>query len=150
MLKKYPVVIVRTSWCFIPHSRNYQVMGYEIPLIMLEEGWAPQQVPQSVADRHMPRCWYAGLHMRFMYSKDLFDTSSPHFAFFSFPDAMGIVEGNGFLCYDNTSKKVVAAENGSVTVLLSKTQAYLQKLYDGLGQLGIGHGNPDVIKKKKK
>lgn len=160
-LKKMPcwkntlvVIVPDHLGVYPPQLDNYQLWRYEIPLIMLGGMVGqPQQVPTvgSQIDISATVLGMLGLqHEDFMYSKDLFDTSSPHFAFFSFPDAMGIVEGNGFLCYDNTSKKVVAAENGSVTVLLSKTQAYLQKLYDGLGQLGIGHGNPDVIEKRKK
>ena len=75
-------------------------------------------------------------HDEFLYSKDLLDADAPHFAFFTFPDAMGIVDSTGYTIFDNTQKTVAASSNDkSVDDRTKRAKAYLQKLYDYLGEI---------------
>ena len=71
-------------------------------------------------------------HSDFLFSKDMFNPSAPHFAFFTVPDAMGMVTEDNCWIYDNKSARVVVDEG----VILSKNaklaKAYLQKLYDDI------------------
>ena len=71
-------------------------------------------------------------HSEFTYSKNLFDPAAPHFAFFTFPDAMGLVEDNASVVYDNTLAKIHSASGIGTNKLVEKAQAYLQKLYDDI------------------
>ena len=71
-------------------------------------------------------------HSEFTYSKNLFDPAAPHFAFFTFPDAMGLVEDNAYVVYDNTLAKIHSASGIGTNKLVEKAQAYLQKLYDDI------------------
>ena len=73
-------------------------------------------------------------HKEFTYSKDLLDNNAPHFAFFSFPDAMGMADADNYMYYDNTSKKVIVEQGKNPSALLPNAKAYLQKLYDDLGK----------------
>ena len=73
-------------------------------------------------------------HQEFTYSKDLLDASAPHFAFFTFPDAMGMVTDSSSVVYDNTSGLLYSSEGSDADSLLKKSKAYLQKLYDDLEQ----------------
>ena len=57
------------------------------------------------------------------------DDDAPHFAFFSFPDAMGMVKDGGFMVYDNNSNLLQGTPE-----LESPAKAYLQKLYDYLSK----------------
>jgi hypothetical protein len=71
-------------------------------------------------------------HSEFLYSKDLLDAKAPHFAFFTFPDAMGLVTDSNSVIYDNTSDKVHQTTGPDTDRALKRAQAYLQKLYDDL------------------
>ena len=71
-------------------------------------------------------------HSEFVYSKDLLDESAPHFAYFTFPDAMGMVTDSNCIVYDNTSARIQYSSGKGTQMLLRKSQAYLQKLYDDL------------------
>ena len=71
-------------------------------------------------------------HSEFVYSKDLLDDSAPHFAYFTFPDAMGMVTDSNCIVYDNTSARIQYSSGKGTQMLLRKSQAYLQKLYDDL------------------
>ena len=74
-------------------------------------------------------------HDEFLYSKDLLDAEAPHFAFFTFPDAMGLIDSTGYVIFDNTQKTAVASSNDkAVDDRTTKAKAYLQKLYDDLGE----------------
>ncbi|MBR5689788.1 MAG: LTA synthase family protein, partial [Prevotella sp.] len=68
----------------------------------------------------------------FIYSKDLFDHLAPHFAFFAFPDAMGMVTDSSSVIYDNTANRLYSSTGFAVDSLLLKSKVYLQKLYDDL------------------
>ena len=73
-------------------------------------------------------------HDDFLYSKDLLDEDAPHFAFFTFPDAMGLIDSTGYAIFDNTQKTVAASSaDKSVDERTKNAKAYLQKLYDYLG-----------------
>lgn len=116
---------------------NYQRWRYELPLIVLGGMIThPRQIHTVGSQIDICATLLAMLgrpHEDFTYSKDLLDESAPHFAIFSFPDAIGMVENDNFIFFDNTSKSVVKLAGSSPSALLPKAKAYLQKLYDDLG-----------------
>ena len=71
-------------------------------------------------------------HEEFTYSKDLLDNSAPHFAFFTFPDAMGMITDSSRVIFDNTANQTVSPEGADTDSLTQKAKAYLQKLYDDI------------------
>ena len=73
-------------------------------------------------------------HSAFTFSKDLMNPHAPHFAFFTVPDAFGMVTEENELIYDNKSGKTVVDRGSQRSVNLQKGQAYLQKLYDDIGR----------------
>lgn len=117
---------------------NYQPWRYEIPLIIM--GGAvkqPQRINTVGSQTDICATVLAMLgreHKEFTYSKDLLDNNAPHFAFFSFPDAMGMADADNYMYYDNTSKKVIVEQGKNPSALLPNAKAYLQKLYDDLGK----------------
>lgn len=54
-------------------------------------------------------------HSQFHFSKDMMNPGSPHFAFFSVPDAMGIADESGMVIYDNETGKT-ATSRGDTTL----------------------------------
>lgn len=75
-------------------------------------------------------------HDEFLFSKDLLDPSSPHFAFFTFPDAVGLVTSDNHLMYDNLSGKLIYDIGCHNPQNLRKAQAYLQSIYNNIDTLG--------------
>ena len=115
---------------------NTQRWRYELPLIMLG---GPVSAPQQVATcgSQIDICaTVLGMmgkdHSDFLYSKDLFDPQAPHFAFFTVPDAMGMIQDSTLVYYDNVAKSMITSQGDDYGDLLVKSQAYLQKLYDDL------------------
>jgi phosphoglycerol transferase MdoB-like AlkP superfamily enzyme len=114
---------------------NYQLWRYHIPFVIMGGPIMAErcQVIGSQIDIPATLLGLMGYdHSSFLYSKDLLDVQAPHFAFFSFPDAMGMVTDSSAVVYDNTSGRLQLSEGKDADSLLRKSQAYLQKLYDDL------------------
>ena len=126
--------------CWPEKVDNYKLWRYDIPLIMLG-GMIPEprrvEAIGSQIDISATILSMLGLpHDEFLYSKDLLDADAPHFAFFTFPDAMGIVDSTGYAIFDNTQKTIAASSaDKSVDDRTKRAKAYLQKLYDYLGEI---------------
>lgn len=141
-LKKLPswehtmVIIVPDHLGAYPDTPdNYQLWRYKTPLVIV--GGAVKQarchVVGSQIDIAATLLGMMGInHQEFTYSKDLLDASAPHFAFFTFPDVMGMVDDSSSVVYDNMSGQVYAFKGSDADSLLTKAKAYLQKLYDDI------------------
>ena len=71
-------------------------------------------------------------HSDFTYSKDILDPEAPHFAFFTFPDAMGMINEENFIIYDNTSNKVVRDVGKVKGKNVEPAKAYLQSFLEDI------------------
>ena len=134
------VIVPDHLGCWPEKIDNYKLWRYEIPLIMLGGMITEPRKMETIGsqiDISATILAMLGLpHDEFMYSKDLLDADAPHFAFFTFPDAMGIVDSTGYVIFDNTQKTVAASSaDKSVDDRTKKSKAYLQKLYDYLGEI---------------
>ncbi len=110
---------------------NYKQWRYHIPFIILNaDAEADTDVTASQIDIPATLLSLLGCeHKDFLFSKDMLDSDAPHFAFFSFPDAMGMVKDQHFMVYDNNSNKLQGSPE-----LETPSKAYLQKLYDYLSK----------------
>ena len=145
-LKKLPqwkntlvVIVPDHLGCWPQKIDNYKLWRYEIPLVMLGGMFSePRDVETIGGQIDIPATVLAMLglpHDEFLYSKDLLDSEAPHFAFFTFPDAMGLIDSTGYVIFDNTQKTVAASsKDKAVDDRTTKAKAYLQKLYDDLGE----------------
>ena len=118
------------------HADNYQPWRYHTPFIVMG-GAVPSGVECCAIGSQMDiAATLLGLlgieHSDFLYSKDMLDVKAPHFAFFTFPEAMGMVTDTCTVVYDMTSDKVHLTEGTDADALLLQTKAYLQKLYDDI------------------
>ncbi len=115
---------------------NYQLWRYKTPFILLGgvmEKAATCHVIGSQIDIPATLLGLVGIdHSEFLYSKDLLDAEAPHFAFFTFPDMMGLVTDSSSVIYDNTIERVYSSKGPDGNGLVKKAQAYLQKLYDDI------------------
>ena len=126
------VVIVADHLGAFPEDiDNYKQWRYHIPFILLN---ADMDIDVNViaGQIDIPATILSILgydHREFLFSKDMRDADAPHFAFFSFPDAMGMIEDGRFMVYDNNSNQLQGAPELEIPA-----KAYLQKLYDYLSK----------------
>lgn len=73
-------------------------------------------------------------HDEFVFSRNVLNPASPHFAFFTFPNAFGVVTDNNRVIYNCESNQVVTSVGGDPNENIEKGKAFLQKLYDDLDQ----------------
>ena len=115
---------------------NLSFDRYKIPLLMM--GGAvdgPRRIDVCGSQQDIAATLLAQLGLRhgnFIFSKDLMNEGAPHFAFFTFPDAFGILSEDGRAVYDNQAGRPVLLEGPAADELLTNGKAYLQKLYDDI------------------
>lgn len=145
-LKKLPlwkntlvVLVPDHLGCYPQNIDNLSVERYQIPLIFLGgalKGPGTVDVHGSQTDIAATLLGQMGIaHHEFTYSKDIFNPSSPHFAFFTFPDAFGLVDEDNQVVFNNESKKVVLDRGKRPRKNLKRGKAYLQKIYDTIDRL---------------
>lgn len=145
-LKKLPlwkntlvVLVPDHLGCYPQDIDNLSVERYQIPLIFLGgalKGPGTVGVCGSQTDIAATLLGQMGIaHHEFTYSKDMFNPSSPHFAFFTFPDAFGLVDEDNQVVFNNVSKTVVLDRGKRSGKNLKRGQAYLQKIYDTIDRL---------------
>lgn len=117
---------------------NLAVERYRIPLLMI--GGAVRQprhidVYGSQHDIAATLLAQLGLsHEAFTFSKDMLNPDAPHFAFFTVPDAFGMVTPDNRLVFDCQADAVAVDEGTAKGKNLLPGKAYLQKLYDDLAK----------------
>ena len=117
---------------------NLTLERYQIPFLIA--GGAvrqPMKVDTVGAQQDIAATLLAQMdlpHADFLFSKDLFDAEAPHFAFFTVPDAMGMVTEDNQWIYDNKSGRVVLDEGAVKGKNANAAKAYLQKIYDDIAR----------------
>lgn len=111
---------------------------YKIPLIMVGGAVAePRQVDAYGSQIDIAATLLAQLglpHDDFVFSKNLMNPASPHFGYFTFPNAFGMITPDNEVVFNCESNSVVSDEGERKGQNLSKAKAFLQKLYDDLAQ----------------
>lgn len=117
---------------------NLDVARYHIPMLML--GGAvlqPRRIDVYGSQQDIAATLLAQMglpHGEFTFSKDLMNPSSPHFAFFTVPDAFGLVTSTNRVVYDCQSDTPVVCEGPEAEKTVICGKAYLQKLYDDIAK----------------
>lgn len=118
----------------------YALDRFQIPMLMI--GGAvnqPRKIDVYGSQQDLAATLLAQLnlpHCEFVFSKDMLNPDAPHFAFFTVPDAFGMVTSDNQLIFDNQANLVVLDEGVEKGKNLSVGKAYLQKLYDDLAARG--------------
>lgn len=141
--------------CYPQDIDNLSVERYQIPLIFLGgalKGPGTVDIHGSQTDIAATLLGQMGIaHHEFTYSKDIFNPSSPHFAFFTFPDAFGLVDEDNQVVFNNESKKVVLDRGKRPRKNLKRGKAYLQKIYDTIDRLAtepVKEGNRHEVRRQ--
>ena len=117
---------------------NFILDRYQIPLIMTGGAVAsPRQVGVIGSQQDIAATLLGQMdipHSGFTFSKDMMSKGVPHFAFFTVPDAFGMVTEDNAIIYDHTSGKVVLDVGRKKGRNVELAKAYLQKLYDDISK----------------
>lgn len=117
---------------------NMDVERYQIPLLMV--GGAirnPRKVDAYGSQQDIAATLLSQLaipHNEFTFSKDMLNPNSPHFAFFTVPDAFGLVTADNQVIFNCQADDVAVDEGTAKGKNLPLGKAYLQKLYDDLAK----------------
>lgn len=120
------------------HLNNLSVERYQIPLLMV--GGAirnPRKVETYGSQQDIAATLLSQLeipHNEFTFSKDMLNPNSPHFAFFTVPDAFGVVTADNQVIFNCQAGDVAVDEGTAKGKNLPLGKAYLQKLYDDLAK----------------
>lgn len=117
---------------------NLAVERYRIPLLMIGGAVrAPRRIDVCGSQHDIAATLLAQLglpHDAFTFSKDMLNPDAPHFAFFTVPDAFGMVTPDNRLVFDCQADAVAVDEGTAKGKNLLPGKAYLQKLYDDLAE----------------
>lgn len=117
------------------HLNNLECSRYQIPLIITGGAISGQKRIDTIGSQNdIAATLLAQLKIRhdnFLFSKNLMSDKTPKFAFFTVPDAFGIVSKENAVIYDNKQQKIVYDKRGNKRNL-KEGMAYLQKLYDDI------------------
>lgn len=117
---------------------NLSAAHYKIPLVI--SGGAVKEAKQidtyaSQIDIAATLLAQLGVtHDKYIFSKNILNPASPHFAFFTFPNAFGMVTPDNEVVFDCESNTIVVDEGTHKGVNLDKGKTYLQKLYDDIAK----------------
>lgn len=117
---------------------NLETGRYRIPLLIV--GGAvrgPERIDVYGSQQDIAATLLVQLsipHGEFTFSKDMLNPASPHFAFFTVPDAFGFLTPDNQLIFNNEADAIVVDEGPKKGQNLSLGQAYLQKLYDDIAK----------------
>ena len=120
------------------HIDNLSVERYRIPLLMV--GGAvrePRRIDVYGSQHDIAATLLAQLalpHDEFVFSKDRLNPASPQFAFFTVPDAFGMVTADNQVIFNGQAGTVVVDEGTAKGKNLPLGKAYLQKLYDDIAK----------------
>lgn len=120
------------------HLDNFDRTRYQIPLILTGGAIArPMKIKLIGSQQDIAATLLAQLHLKhddFVFSKNMMSDATPKFAFFTVPDAFGVVTEENSLIYDNKSHKIVYDKGSKPGLNEKRGQAYLQKLYDDISK----------------
>ena len=122
--------------CWPDPEDNYKMRRYHIPLILTGGALKEKATLSTYGSQQDIAATLLGMlgidHSEFTYSKDMFDNSFHHFAFFTHPDAVGMADEYNQTMVDNPSRKPLFDLGTKRGANQRKAQAYLQKLFDDI------------------
>lgn len=122
--------------CWPENFDNFSFDRYEIPMIWIGGAVAKAQKVSTLGSQQDIAATLLGQmgieHKDMVFSKDMLDKNSPHFAFFTVPDAFGMITAENRIIFDNKSRQLMLDEGRHKGKNLKAGQAYLQKIYDDI------------------
>ena len=122
--------------CWPENISNFVFDRYQIPMVWTGGAVKKAQRISTLGSQQDIAATLLGqmgiAHTDMLFSKDMLDSHAPHFAFFTVPDAFGMVTPANRIIFDNKSRQLMLNEGKQKGKNLKPGQAYLQKLYDDI------------------
>lgn len=110
---------------------NYSYWRYHLPLVMTGGVIEQHREIETFGSQMDIAATILGMlnieNRDFEYSKDLLNDSLPHFGYFSFPNAVGIVTDSASVIYDYTQHEAMCQQGAVTESLLQTAQAIMQR-----------------------
>lgn len=117
---------------------NLSIERYQVPLLLLGGVLRePKRIDTYGSQHDIAATLLAQLslpHHEFTFSKDMLNPASPHFAFFTVPNAFGMVTLENQLVFNCEADAEAVDEGSEKGKNLLPGKAYLQKLYDDIAK----------------
>jgi phosphoglycerol transferase MdoB-like AlkP superfamily enzyme len=133
------VVFVSDHGVRYPHNiQEHDPQRYHIPMLWVGGAVKEAMVIETLAsqiDLSATLLNQLGLSSDdFVFSRDILDSTLPHYAFYTFHNGFGFIDENGKTVFDNEGDRVMLEESvGGSDSRLQKGKALLQTLYDDMG-----------------
>lgn len=117
---------------------NHNLQRFQIPMLIVGGALKKSMRVDTYAsqiDIAATLLYQLGIsHKDFIFSKNIFNSKSPHFGYFTYPDGFGMTTPNNQLIYDCEASSVVLDLGNKKGVNLKPAKALLQSLYDDLSK----------------
>ena len=132
------ILVSDHGYCYPENLTNYEPRRYHIPMLWLGGAVAaPRKVETFACQTDLAATLLGQLGLsadHFIFSKNIFSPSEPHFAFYTYNNGFGIIDTTGYSAFDNEAGRVLSTTASSSEALrVDKGKALLQTLYDDLG-----------------
>ena len=118
---------------------NLSDLRYHIPLIFCGGAVKEHQVIDTYGSQNdIAATILAQLdmdHSEFTFSHDLLNPNAPHFGYFAFPNAFGVITDSGSFAWDATSKKLVRDTTPPESQWGLKAKSFIQSIYQKIASL---------------
>ena len=132
------VVLISDHGYLYPEDiKNYEPKRFHIPMIWLGGAVKKPTVIETLANQtDLAATLLQQLdlpHEEFTFSKDILNPNDPHYAFYTFINGFGFIDGSGVSVYNNENNEPLIVDPEDTEVRINKGKALLQTLYDDLG-----------------
>lgn len=138
MWKNTVVVLVPDHQGGFPARIDDPVMRHRIPLIIYGgavDGKRTVDTYASQSDIAATLLYQLDMpHEEFVFSKNVFNPGTPHFAYFTEPSLFGMIDADNRLVFNCEANSVMTDEGTKKGKNLLPGKAYLQRLYDDLAK----------------
>jgi phosphoglycerol transferase MdoB-like AlkP superfamily enzyme len=138
--KNMLVILVADHGYLYPETiKGYAPKRFHIPMLWLGGALSKPAVIDTIACQTDIAATLLSLmnitHDDFLFSNDVFSRKVPPYAFYTFPNGFGFIDGTGASVYDNsTERPLLQTPVDSSAERLMKGKALLQTLYEDLGR----------------
>lgn len=118
---------------------NLSDLRYHIPLIFCGGAVKEHQVIDTYGSQNDIAATILSQlemdHSEFTFSHDMLNPNAPHFGYFAFPNAFGVITAEGSYVWDATSEKLVRDTTPKESQWGARCKSFIQEIYEKIASL---------------